>query len=63
MGSDTKKTISFSVESAEEKAELNAFAKSKGYQNASALARVALYQYRARHPLGRTDLSDKEALK
>jgi hypothetical protein len=63
MGSDTKKTISFSVDSAEEKEKWNTYAKLKGFQNASVLARVALYQYMARHPLGSTDPSTKRALK
>jgi hypothetical protein len=51
MGSDTKKTISFCVDSAEEKAKINSYAKSKGLQNASNLARLATYQYMARFAL------------
>lgn len=43
-----KNVISFTVEN---KAEWIAFAKAKGFKNASDLARFALYQYETRYPL------------
>ena len=42
--------IQFSVESDEQKKELDEYAKSKGYGSAAALAKVALFQYVARYP-------------
>lgn len=42
--STTKKTVSFSLSSPEEKNYLDAIAKGKGYGNISTMARVALVQ-------------------
>jgi hypothetical protein len=51
MGTDGKRTISFSVETPERKAEILAYAKERGFHSAGALARFALYQYMTRYPL------------
>jgi metal-responsive CopG/Arc/MetJ family transcriptional regulator len=43
-------TVQFSVVKPEYKQELDSLARSKGFQNASQMARVALNEYIRRHP-------------
>lgn len=50
MSNSKGRTISFTVESPEKRDEINKFAIFKGFQNASILARFALYQYIHRYP-------------
>jgi hypothetical protein len=51
MSSLTKKTISFSVESEEQKKLFDQYARDLGFQNISAMSRVALFEKLKRHKL------------
>jgi len=48
MSSSSKKTVSFALQSEEEKSYYNEIATEKGYGNISTMARVALFQMLSR---------------
>lgn len=50
MRKTRKPTVRFSLETNNQKDELEAYAKEKGFTNAGSLARFALFQYVSRYP-------------
>lgn len=49
--SESKRTVRFTLETEEEKSIIDRFAKDRGFNGVSNLAKVALYQYMKRYPI------------
>jgi hypothetical protein len=49
--SDSRRTVRFTLETEKEKETIDRFAKDRGFNGVSNLAKVALYQYMKRYPI------------
>jgi hypothetical protein len=60
MGSDSKRTVSFTMESPEQKQALDAYARGRGFTRLSEFCRVAIFEYVSRRPPRGSSESDRK---